>query len=151
MHFPGFPSSSSPSCLPPTASMTVLTHPTTKACNTTLTFPYTGALSLNGTKGLPSPWCQIRPSSATYADVAMGPAMCTLWLVGALGCLHGRYCCFSYGVANPLSSFSPFTNSSIGVPCSVQWLQASTFVLAGLAETLNRQLYQVPLRKYFLA
>ena len=26
----------------------------------------------------------------------------------------GWYCCSSYGVANPLSSFSPFSNSSIG-------------------------------------
>ena len=31
--------------------------------------------------GLPSHWCQIEPSSATYAAGAMGPSLCTLWLV----------------------------------------------------------------------
>jgi len=32
------------------------------------------------------------------------------------GGLVGWYCCSSYGVANPFSSFSPFSNSSTGVP-----------------------------------
>jgi len=32
------------------------------------------------------------------------------WGVG----LVGWYCCFSYGIANPFSSFSPFSNSFIG-------------------------------------
>jgi hypothetical protein len=32
------------------------------------------------------------------------------------GGLVGWYCCSSYGAANPLSSFSPFSNSSIGDP-----------------------------------
>jgi hypothetical protein len=45
--------------------------------------------------------------------------MCTLWLMvhslGALGDLVGWYCS-SYEVANPFSSFSPFSNSSIGDP-----------------------------------
>jgi hypothetical protein len=42
----------------------------------------------------------------------------------------GWYCCSSYGVANPFSSFSPFSNSSHWGPhaqCN-GWLQASTFV-----------------------
>jgi hypothetical protein len=43
--------------------------------------------------------------------------------------LVGLYCCSSYGVANPFSSFSPFYNSSIGNPCSVQWLAASILYL----------------------
>jgi hypothetical protein len=30
--------------------------------------------------------------------------------------LVGWYCCSSFGVANPFSSFSSFSNSSIGVP-----------------------------------
>jgi len=30
--------------------------------------------------------------------------------------MSGWYCCSSYGVANPFSSFSPFNNSSIGDP-----------------------------------
>jgi hypothetical protein len=32
------------------------------------------------------------------------------------GSLVGWYCCSSYGVANPFSSFSPFSNSFIGDP-----------------------------------
>jgi hypothetical protein len=32
------------------------------------------------------------------------------------GSLTVRYCCSSYGVANPFTSFSPSSNSSIGVP-----------------------------------
>jgi hypothetical protein len=46
----------------------------------------------------------------------------TLWLVGVLvpgisgGGLFGWYYCFSYRVANSLSSVSPFPNSSFGFP-----------------------------------
>ena len=65
----------------PPASMRVLAQPSTHFCRTTLAFPYTGALSLRRTKGLPSHCCQIRLSSATYAAVVMSPSMCTLWLV----------------------------------------------------------------------
>jgi hypothetical protein len=54
-----------------------------------LAFPCTGASNLHWMKGLFSHWCPTRPSSATYAAGAMGPSMCTLWLVvsslGALG------------------------------------------------------------------
>jgi hypothetical protein len=49
----------------------------------------------------------------------MGFTMCTLWLMvapGTSGGLVGCYCCSSYGVANPFSSFSPFSDSSIDVP-----------------------------------
>jgi hypothetical protein len=35
---------------------------------------------------------------------------------GCMRLLVGWYCCSSYGVANPLSSFSPYPNSSSGVP-----------------------------------
>ena len=48
----------------------------------------------------------------------MGRSMCSVWLVaqslGVLGGLVGSYCCFSYGVTNPSSSFNPFSNSSTG-------------------------------------
>jgi hypothetical protein len=40
---------------------------------TILAFPYNGALSLHRNKGLSSYRCQIRLSSATYADGAMSP------------------------------------------------------------------------------
>jgi hypothetical protein len=46
--------------------------------------------------------------------------MCILWLVvkslGALEGLVSSCCCSSYGAANPFSSFSSFSNSSIGDP-----------------------------------
>jgi hypothetical protein len=41
------------------------------------------------------------------------------WFSPSLGALGGTscwYCCSSYGVANPFSSFSPFSNPSIGDP-----------------------------------
>jgi hypothetical protein len=84
-----------------------------------LAFSYTGASSLHRTKGLSSHWWLTRPSSATYAAGAMNPFMCTL--VGGLlpwssGGLAGWYCCCFYGFAIPFSSFSPFSNSSIGDP-----------------------------------
>lgn len=47
------------------------------------------------------------------------------------GCLVGWYCCSSYQVANPFSSFSPFSNSSIEEPCSVQCLLHLPFYLSG--------------------
>jgi hypothetical protein len=53
--------------------------PTHLPTHSHLSFPYTGVLSLHRIKGLSSHWCQIRP--ATYAAGAMGPSMCTLWLV----------------------------------------------------------------------
>ena len=59
----------------------------------------------------------------------MGPSMCTIWLVvqslGAPGGLEGWHCCSIHGAENPLSSFSPFSNSSIWTPCSVQWFAVS--------------------------
>jgi hypothetical protein len=88
-------------------------------CPIVLAFPYTGTLSLQGTKGLQSHWCATRPPSATYVAGTLGP-MCILWLVveslGALGDLVGWCCCSSYVVAYPVSSLSPSPNSSIGVP-----------------------------------
>ena len=70
----------------PSASMRVLPHPPTHSHLPTLAFPYPGA---SRPQGLSSHWCLTRPSSATYVAGAMGPSMCTLWLVvyspGGLG------------------------------------------------------------------
>jgi hypothetical protein len=87
-------------------------HPPTHSCLSALAFPCTGALSLHRTKGLTSQGCQIRPSSPKYPAEAMGPFLCTLWLMslGALG--EWGSGCSSYGVANPFSSFSPTTSIS---------------------------------------
>ena len=61
------------------ASMRVLPHAPTHSHLTVLAFPYTGASSLHRTKGIPSHWCQIRPSFATYAAGAMGPLWKSVW------------------------------------------------------------------------
>jgi hypothetical protein len=45
---------------------------------------------------------------------------------GGRGNLFGWWCCSSYGVANPFSSYSLFTNSFTGTLCLVQWLAPST-------------------------
>jgi hypothetical protein len=97
--------------------------------------------------------------SATYVAEIIGHSMCTLWLVvyslGALGegGLDEWYCCSSYGVANPFSSFTPFSNSSTGDQCSVQWLTASIClcICQVLTEPLRRWVYQAPFIKHFLA
>jgi hypothetical protein len=59
---------------PPFASKRVLLHSPTH-------FPFAGASSLHRTKDLSSHWSRTRQSSATCAAGAMGPSMCTLWLV----------------------------------------------------------------------
>jgi hypothetical protein len=124
-----FPSANPSSLLLPPASMKMLPHPPTHSCLTTLASFYSGASSLDRVKGLPSHWCQIKESSATYTARAMGPSMCTLWLVvlslEALGVLVGWWCCLSYGVTNPFSSFRTFSSSSIGDLCLVHWLAVS--------------------------
>ena len=43
--------------------------------------PYTGASSLYRTKGLSSHWCPTSTFSPTYSARAMGPSMCTPYLV----------------------------------------------------------------------
>ena len=55
------------------------THAPKHSHLTVLAFPYTGASSLHRTKGIPSHWCQIRTSFATYAAGAMGPLWKSVW------------------------------------------------------------------------
>ena len=93
------------------------THQPTHSHFLVLAFPSTGVSSLLRTKGLSSHWCLTRPSCAADAAGAMGPSMCTLWLVvesvGALVLLLVHWCS-SYEAAISFTSFSPFSNSSIG-------------------------------------
>ena len=60
---------------PPPASIRVYPHQPTHSCFPTLEFPYIGASSLHGTKGLFFHWCPTRLSSATYKAGVMGPSM----------------------------------------------------------------------------
>ena len=100
-------------------------HIPTQSCVPALGFPYTRALSLHRIKNLFSHGCPKR-LSATDTAHAMCHYLCNSWLLlSTLGSLVGWYCCSSYGIANPFSSFSPFSTSSIGTLCSVQWLVVS--------------------------
>jgi hypothetical protein len=56
-------------------------HVPTHSYLNALALPYTSTLSLHRTKSLHSHWCLARLSSDTNAAGAMGPSMCTLWLV----------------------------------------------------------------------
>ena len=71
---------------------------------------------------------------------------------GGRGGLVGWYCCSSYEVTNPFSSFSPLI-PPLGTPCSVRCLAASIrfWICQALAELLRRQLYQGPVSKHLLA
>ena len=114
---PSFTSAKPLSNTSPSASLREFSDPPTHSHHTVLAFPYAGASSLYGTKGLTSRWCQIRQSSATYAAGAMVLSMC---LVGSLslavlGVVVGWWCSF-YGVTNSFIFFSLSPNSSIGDP-----------------------------------
>jgi hypothetical protein len=117
-------------------------------------------LSLHRTKGFFSHWRPIRPSAATYvAGAWVHPCVLfgwwfiswDLWWRGG-GELVGWYCS-SYGIANPFSSFIPFSNFSIGTLCSVQCLAVSSHlcICQTRAEPFMRQLYQTSVSKYFWA
>ena len=108
------------------------------------------SLPYGGASNLCSHWCQIRPSSASYAVRAMGPSKWIIywwfgpWELWGWGDLVGWYCS-SYGVTNPYSSFNPSPNSSIGVPhAHSDCFAASIHICIGkaLAEPFRRQLYQ---------
>jgi hypothetical protein len=125
LHFKCFPHPRSPlqkpyCTLPPPASMRVLPHPPTHSSLSVLAFPYTGASITLRPNHLSSHWRPTKPSSTKYEARAMGPSMCTLWLlVQSLGAMRGLiswHCCSPHGAAKLLSSFSPFSNSSIGDP-----------------------------------
>jgi hypothetical protein len=46
-----------------------------------LAFPYNGKSNILRPKGCSSHWHPTRPSSASFVTIAIGPYMCTLWLV----------------------------------------------------------------------
>jgi hypothetical protein len=99
------------------ASKRVLLHPSTNSWLPSLAFPYTGASNPLRPKGQSSHWCPTRLYSAIHGTGAIGPSMCTIWLVfqnqGALGGLASWHYCSLHGTAKHLSSFTSFSNSSI--------------------------------------
>jgi hypothetical protein len=124
LNFKCFPPSRFPLCKPlipspPPAFMRMPPSHTPHSCLTVLALTYPGVSSLHWSKGLSSHWCLLRPSSVTSICAgAMGS-----FNVYSLVCVLvpgnwelGWYCCYSYGVANDFTSFSPSPNSSIGVP-----------------------------------
>jgi hypothetical protein len=150
--FPSFPSTSP---LPP-VSVRVLPHLPTHSCLSTLAFPYAGSWRLHSTKRLPSQWCQIRPSSATYAAGAMDPPCVLLgWWFSPWELWGVRL--VDIGVL-PMGLQTPSAPSVLPLtpllwsPFLVIWLAASIHICIGpaLAE-LRVHLYQAPFSKCFLA
>jgi len=104
---------------PTPASMRVLPHPLpTPSCLPTLAFLHTGACSLHRNKGLSPHWWHTRPFLC-YKSCWSHGSLHVYSLVGGLvpgssGTSAWLICCSSYGVANHLNYFSPFSNSYIG-------------------------------------
>jgi hypothetical protein len=77
-----YPSTNAPSYPPshssPFPSMRMLFYPLTYPCLTPLASFYAGASSLHKAKGLPSYWCHMGPSFATYVSEAMDHSKYTL-------------------------------------------------------------------------
>jgi hypothetical protein len=107
-----------PYCIPLTLLLLrVLPNPPTHSHLNALAFSYTGVSSLHRTKGIPSHWCQIRPSSyiCSWSHGSHHVYSLVGGLVPGSSGMSGWYCCSSYGVSNPFSSFSPSPNSPIRV------------------------------------
>lgn len=86
----------------------------TDSLSPALSFSYSVASSLHRNKVLTSHWF---PTSPIFWYI-WGCRHSLLHLVGGLvpgsvGCLPCWYCCYSYGVANPLTYLSPFSGFSI--------------------------------------
>lgn len=120
-----------------------------------LPFLYPGSSRLHRTKGLPSHWCQIRHS---LLHVQVEPRVLPVYtLVSGLipesfWGMVGWYCCSSYGFANPLSSYSPTPNFSIGVPMlspMFDCLYPQPY-WSGSRRAVWGHLYQEPVSKCFL-
>lgn len=83
--------------------------PTTPSCPKVPASSYAGASNLQSTKGLPTHWCQIRPSCVTYVCRAMASSMYTYvgGLVPRVLSSPVSWYCSSFGVAIPFSFFRP--------------------------------------------
>ena len=120
MHFKCYPFSSFP-------SRNSLSHPSSP-CLVRVFLPTTTHSSLNtqilncGNKpsqdqGHILPLMSYKAILCFICNWRRGSLHClVLYSVGVQGFLVGWYCCSSYGVATPFSSFSPFSKSFIRVP-----------------------------------
>ena len=81
-----------------------------------LLFPYTGALSLNGTKASPPiDVQQSHPLFHVWLEPLFPPSVCFgSWFSSWEIWEYCSYCYSSYGGANHFSLFGPLSNSSIG-------------------------------------
>ena len=126
--------------------MNVLLHPLTHSHLTTLASPYPGASRSHRTKSLPSHWCQIRPSSATYVSGAMDPSMYTLWLMVSLlehGVVQLVDIALPMGMQPPSApSVLPLALSLVS-SCSVRWLPMSICICIGQGTLIPDSCQQV--------
>jgi hypothetical protein len=134
----------SPYPTPLPAFMRVLPHRLTHTCLPTLAFPYTGALNCIRPKGHSSQWCPTgHPLPLMWPEPWVLPCVLFGWwsrpwelCCGRLVCWH---CCSLHGAATPLSSFSPFSKSSIWDPHAQSngCLRSSTSVFVRLRQNLS--------------
>jgi hypothetical protein len=157
LHFNCYPPSRSslhelPTQPPPP---TLLPHLPTNSHLTSLLSPFSGTPTFHSTKGLPSHWCHMRQSFATYVAGTMD--LPTLWLevwsMRALRCLINWYCCSFYGIQSPSVPSVLLLALPIWFLGSDQWLAVSICIFLNqvLAELLRGQLYQAPVSKHILA
>lgn len=122
--------------------------------------PYTGVWSLGKTKDLLSHWCPTRPFFASYVAQAIGPSLCTLWMVvwmyswmGVGGCLVGWYCCeeikfitciqlllwenMPYRIAVQSLWYQILLGYSTYVFCKIQWIDIQVVHLFFCGSTGN--------------
>jgi hypothetical protein len=136
--------------------MRLLSYLPTHSCLSSLVFPYPGTSILHRTKWLPSLWCHIQQSSATYLAGAMcSPCVLFGWWF-SLWELWGFWLVDIVVLPMRLQTPSAPTvlalTSQLGSPHSVQLLAVFIRICIGLvlAEPLRGQLYQAPVSKYFL-
>jgi hypothetical protein len=138
LHFKCYPLSFFPLWKPPMPSpLPLLTNPPTPA-SLSWHCPTLGYQAFTGPRA--SPPIDV-PQGHPLLHMQLEPWVPPCVLLGALGDLVGWYCHSSYGVANPFSSFSPSSNSSIGDPALsaiVGFDHPTLFVQPNLMESFSQ-------------
>ena len=117
----------------PFASMRIFLHPLTYSGLIAQASPYARASNLHRTKGLPSYWCQIRLSSATYVFSVMDPSMYTFWWFSLweLWMVQFVDIVLPIGLQFPSAPSVLLLALPLGSPCSVLWLTVSICICIG--------------------